>query len=79
MWNDTRTGSAASVTALAATNATQRSKPAIYQAMEQLVEVGVLVPLSTTQRNQSWEAAGLLDLISGLEAGQIPARAAKSR
>jgi Fic family protein len=67
------------ITALAATNATQRSKPAIYQAMEQLVEVGVLVPLSTSQRNQSWEAAGLLDLISGLEAGQIPARAAKSR
>jgi Fic family protein len=62
------------VTAAVVAAATQRSRPQVYQALEQLQAAGVLVPLSTSRRNQSWEAAGLLDLIAGLEAGQLPAR-----
>jgi len=40
--------------------------------MKQLEEVGVLARLSASRRNQSWEAVGLLDLLAGLEAGQLP-------
>jgi Fic family protein len=61
------------ITAPVAAAATSRSKPSIYQAMDQLEQVGVLVPLSKSRRNQSWEASGLLDLLAGLEAAQIPA------
>ena len=46
-----------------------RTKAAIYEAFRQLMEAGVLIPLSTSKRNQSWEAAGLLDLLEALEAG----------
>lgn len=56
-----------------ATAATRRSKSRVYEAIEQLVEAGVLVPLSSGQRNRSWEAAGLLDLIGQLESGEYPA------
>jgi len=60
------------ITAPVAAGATGRSKPSIYQAMKQLEEVGVLARLSASRRNQSWEAVGLLDLLAGLEAGQLP-------
>ena len=50
--------------------ATGRAKAAVYQAVGQLQEVGVLLPLSESRRNQTWEAAGLLDLIAALEAGR---------
>ena len=46
-----------------------RTKAAIYEAFRQLMEAGVLIPLSTSKRNRSWEAAGLLDLLEALEAG----------
>jgi Fic family protein len=46
---------------------TGRSKGPVYEALAQLQEAGVLIPLSTSRRNQSWEAEGLLDLIEGLE------------
>jgi Fic family protein len=49
--------------------AVNRTKAAIYQAFRQLTEAGVLLPVSTSQRNQFWEAAGLLDLLEELEAG----------
>ena len=49
--------------------ATGRSKPVIGQAVDQLAAAGVLIGLSGGQRNRSWEAAGLLDLLAGLEAG----------
>jgi Fic family protein len=58
------------ITAPIATAATGRAKAAVYQAIEHLTSAGVLVPLSKGQRNQSWEAAGLLDLMAGLESGQ---------
>lgn len=60
------------ITAPIATEATRRSKPQIYQAMRQLVDAGVLGPLSASPRNQSWEAVGLLDLMARLEAGDLP-------
>ncbi|MDH3421631.1 MAG: Fic family protein [Gemmatimonadota bacterium] len=58
------------ITAPVAAAATGRSKAAIHQAIKQLVECGVLEPLSSSKRNQSWEAVGLLDLLEGLESGR---------
>ena len=60
------------ITAPVAVAATGRAKVAIYQALDELAEAGVLLPLSRSQRNQSWEARGLLDLLTGLEAGRFP-------
>jgi Fic family protein len=48
---------------------TGKVKSSVNAAIGQLVDVGVLIPLSESARNRSWEAAGLLDLIAGLEAG----------
>ena len=62
------------LTAPAATAATQRATRSIYDAIEKLVAAGVLRPLSATRRNRAWEAAGLLDLMAGLESGVMPAR-----
>ena len=62
------------LTAPLAAAATGRSKPQVYQALETLEEAGVLEPLTAGPRNRSWEAAGLLDLIAGLEAGRLPGR-----
>jgi Fic family protein len=63
------------ITAPVAAAATGRSKAPIYQALRDLQAAGVLLPLSESRRNQSWEAVGLLDLLAGLEAGQLPAMA----
>jgi len=60
------------ITAPVAAAATHRAKAAIYQAIKALEQAGVLAPLSTAKRNQSWEASGLLDLLTGLEAGELP-------
>ena len=46
-----------------------RTKPAINNAMAQLVEAGVLTPMTEKRRNRAWEADGLLDLIADLESG----------
>lgn len=51
---------------------TGRSKPQTYEALAQLEAAGVIVPLSSGRRNRTWEAAGLLDLLAGLEAGERP-------
>ena len=59
------------LTATMAVKATSRAKAAVYDAISQLEKAGVLKPLSTTQRNQSWEAVGLLDLIEAMEAGRL--------
>ena len=58
------------ITAPVAVAATGRAKAAVYQAIEQLQEAGVVVPLSESRRNQVWEATGLLDIIAALEAGR---------
>lgn len=60
------------ITAPIAAATTGRSKPQVYQALSQLEEAGVLEPLTRARRNRSWEAAGLLDLIGGLESGARP-------
>ncbi|MGH7718119.1 MAG: hypothetical protein ACREON_04655 [Gemmatimonadaceae bacterium] len=60
------------ITAAVAVAATGRAKAAIYQAFAQLKKAGVLLALSDARRNLTWEAAGLLDLIVLLEAGQPP-------
>lgn len=57
------------ITAPVAAAATGRSKGPIYEGIAQLVQSGVLVPLSQSKKNQSWEAVGLLDLLEALEAG----------
>lgn len=46
---------------------TNRSKSKVYEAIEQLTDAGILLPLSTGKRNRWWEASGLLDLIGQLE------------
>jgi hypothetical protein len=53
--------------------ATGRSRAPVYEAIAQLEAAGVLIALSQSRRNRSWEAVGLLDLVAGLEAGRMPA------
>lgn len=57
--------------------ATERSEPAVHRAVQTLERAGVLVSLSQGSRNRLWEARGLLELIEGLEAGEVPPPAAK--
>lgn len=49
-----------------------RTKAAISEAMTQLELAGVLIRESQGQRNRTWEARGLLNLLSDLESGVIP-------
>lgn len=58
------------ITVPVAVATTGRSKSSTSVAVDQLVETGVLVPLSVSRRNRAWEAAGLLDLLAGLEAAR---------
>ena len=51
---------------------TGRTKAAVHGAVAQLVDAGVLLPVSTSKRNRLWEASGLLDLVEGLDAGRPP-------
>jgi Fic family protein len=60
------------ISAPVATAVTGRAKSRVYEAIEQLVGAGVLLPLSEGKRNRWWEATGLLDLIARLEAGELP-------
>lgn len=60
------------ITAPVAQAATGRAKSAIHQALSELEAAGVLLPLSASTRNRSWEADGLLDLLARLEAGEPP-------
>jgi hypothetical protein len=60
------------ITGPVAAAATGRSKPSIYEGIATLEAAGILIPLSTSLRNQSWEAIGLLSLLAGLEAGKLP-------
>ena len=60
------------ISAPVAAAVTERAKSRVYEAIEQLVAAGVLLPLSSGQRNRWWEAAGLLDLIAQLEGGHQP-------
>jgi Fic family protein len=57
------------ITMSVAAAATQRTRPAVANAIAELEAAGVLVATSQAARNRSWEASGLLDLIVALEAG----------
>jgi hypothetical protein len=57
-----------------AVSATGRSKAAVHAAVAQLVDAGVLIPVSMSKRNRLWEASGLFDLVEGLDAGRPPRR-----
>lgn len=52
--------------------ATKRTKPAVNDAIQELVSAGVLRLVSESKRNRSWESVGLLELIIELEAGTGP-------
>lgn len=58
------------ITGPLAAASTGRSRGPVYQALAQLEEAGILIPLSPGRRNQAWEATGLLDLLEALEAGR---------
>jgi Fic family protein len=45
----------------------RRARSAVQVAIGQLEDAGVLHPVSISKRNRSWEADGLLDLVSALE------------
>lgn len=60
------------VTAPMVATATGRAKAAIYQAMDELQDAGVLKPLSNAKRNRSWEPAGLVDLLERMDEGELP-------
>jgi Fic family protein len=57
--------------ALAALEASgrRRSRAAVQVGVAQLESAGVLHPVSSSKRNRAWEADGLLDLVTDLEAG----------
>ncbi|MBA2272315.1 MAG: Fic family protein [Actinobacteria bacterium] len=48
----------------------RRSRPAVRNAISDLVKAGVLIPISESPRNRSWEAVGLLELIEGFESAR---------
>ncbi|HEY5199698.1 MAG TPA: Fic family protein [Acidothermaceae bacterium] len=50
--------------------AVARTKAVVNQALAHLEQAGVLLRLSQSERNRTWEAAGLLDLLTGLEGGE---------
>ncbi len=52
-----------------AVTATGRTKAVVNEAMAHLEAAGVVIRASHGQRNRTWEAAGLLDLLADLEAG----------
>jgi Fic family protein len=60
------------ITTPVATATTGRANSAVHRAIGELEEAGVLLPLSESKRNRSWEAVGLLDLLASLEAGELP-------
>jgi len=52
-----------------AVTATGRTKAVVNEALRQLEAAGVVTRASHGQRNRTWEAIGLLDLLAHLEAG----------
>jgi Fic family protein len=57
------------ITVPVAVAATQRTRPAVANAIDELAAAGILVRLTESARNRAWEADGLLNLIVGLEPG----------
>ena len=49
----------------------RRARAAVQTGVDQLVDADVLLSVGPSKRNRAWEASGLLDLVSGLEAGEL--------
>lgn len=49
----------------------RRARAAVQTGIDQLVDADVLLPVGPSKRNRAWEVTGLLDLVSGLEAGEL--------
>ncbi|MEJ2579679.1 MAG: Fic family protein [Kineosporiaceae bacterium] len=62
------------ITLPVAVTAVERSKAVVNQALAELEDAAVLIRLGGGQRNRSWEAAGLLDLLSHLDQAGTPPR-----
>ncbi|MDP1721112.1 MAG: Fic family protein [Candidatus Nanopelagicaceae bacterium] len=60
------------ITVAVAVAAIGRTKAAVSEAMAQLELAGVLIRESQGQRNRTWEARGLLNLLTDLESGVTP-------
>ncbi len=60
------------ITAAIAGAVTGRARAAVHSALDQLAVADVLTPVAGGERNRSWEATGLLDLIAELGAGELP-------
>ena len=59
------------ITASMAIAASGRSRPQVYEAVEQLAAAGVLRPAGHAGRAQVYESAGLLELLERLERGEL--------
>ena len=59
------------ITVNVAMAATSRTRPAIANAVQQLTDAGVLVPLSESAKSRAWEAPDLLESIVALEEGSF--------
>lgn len=59
------------ITVPTAVVATGRTRPAVTNGVDRLLEAGVLSPLGDSRRNRAWEADGLLELVASLEAGEM--------
>jgi len=57
----------------------RRSRAAVQAAVAQLEAASVVHPVSSSKRNRAWEADGLIDLVTGLEAGDDPRRSDPTR
>lgn len=62
------------ITLPVATAVVGRTKAVVNDALAELERADVLVRLGGGRRNRTWEAVGLLDLITGLEHGFAPPR-----
>lgn len=60
------------ITLPVAVTAVERSKAVVNQALAELEDAAVLIRLGGGQRNRSWEAAGLLDLLAHLDQAGTP-------
>jgi Fic family protein len=60
------------ITLPVAVTAVERSKAVVNQALADLEEAEVLIRLGDGRRNRSWEASGLLDLLSHLDQAASP-------
>ncbi|HEX2166371.1 MAG TPA: Fic family protein [Longimicrobiales bacterium] len=59
------------ITAPIAAAVTKRSRPQVYEGIEQLIGAGILLPAGKAGRAQVYEVRGLLDVMEALERGDL--------